>query len=273
MRGRRGFGLFLATLLLALVVVGPGSARDGGRSTYVVVLADSVGSVPAVARDHANRFGGDLRFIYTHALKGYAITLPDAAAAGLAHLPGVVSVEQDTLYTADTTETPVTWGLDRIDQRSRPLSNSYTYTNTGAGVTAYIVDTGIRLTHAEFGGRAVSGYDAVTAGGTAADCNGHGTHVSGTVGGSTYGVAKDVRLVAVRVLDCNGSGTTAQVVAGIDWVTGDHQAGQPAVANMSLGGGASTAIDTAVRNSIADGVSVANSAGIGLLWLFDQYAW
>jgi subtilisin family serine protease len=176
------------------------------------------------------------------------------------------------LFSADTTQAGATWGLDRIDQRSRPTDGLFHYTNTGVGVTAYIIDTGIRYSHSEFGGRATPGYDAVTAGGDAADCNGHGTHVSGTVGGATYGVAKDVRLVAVRVLNCSGSGTTAQVVAGIDWVTGDHQAGQPAVANMSLGGSASTALDTAVRNSIADGVAYSIAAGNGVLGLFAQNA-
>jgi subtilisin family serine protease len=164
--------------------------------------------------------------------------------------------------TADVTQTGATWGLDRIDQRFRTLDGSYTATNTGAGVTAYIIDTGIRVTHSEFGGRAVPGYDAVTSGGTANDCNGHGTHVAGTVGGSTYGVADGVSLVAVRVLDCNGSGTTSGVIAGIDWVSGNHTSG-PAVANMSLGGSASTALDTAVRNSIADGVAYAVAAGNG----------
>src|SRR5262249_20633392 len=173
-------------------------------------------------------------------------------------------------YTADAIESPVTWGLDRIDQRNRPLSNSFAYTDTGAGVTAYIIDTGIRFTHSEFGGRATTGYDAVTSGGNASDCNGHGTHVAGTVGGATYRVAKDVALVAVRVLNCQGSGTTAQVVAGIDWVTAHHAA--RAVANMSLGGGASTALDTAVRNSIASGVSYAIAAGNGIFGLFAQNA-
>ena len=155
-----------------------------------------------------------------------------------------------------------TAGGERIDQRSLPLSGTYSYTATGSGVTAYIIDTGIRFSHAEFGGRATSGYDAVD-GGTADDCNGHGTHVAGTVGGSSYGVAKSVALVAVRVLDCGGSGSTAGVIAGIDWVTGNHAPGAPAVANMSLGGGASTALDTAVQNSIGDGVSYAIAAGNG----------
>jgi subtilisin family serine protease len=161
-----------------------------------------------------------------------------------------------------TTQTGATWGLDRVDQRNRPLSGSFTYFNTGAGVTAYVIDTGIRFAHSQFGGRAVTGFDAVD-GGSADDCNGHGTHVAGTIGGSTYGIAKGVRLVGVRVLSCSGSGTTSGVIAGIDWVTGNHAAGAPAVANMSLGGGASTALDNAVRNSIADGVSYAVAAGNG----------
>ena len=167
-------------------------------------------------------------------------------------------VERDQVFTISTTQSPATWGLDRIDQRARPLSNSYTYTRTGAGVRAYIIDTGIRFSHGEFGGRATSGFDAVD-GGAADDCNGHGTHVSGTVGGATYGVAKGVSLVGVRVLDCAGSGTTSGVIAGVDWVTANHV--KPAVANMSLGGGASAALDQAVANSIAAGVTYAIAAG------------
>ena len=269
-RAKEALGLTFAIFAAALVFAGSGAAVSGDRSTYIVVLNASAASVPAVAQDHARRFGGQLQFVYTHALRGYAVSLPSGAAAAIARLPIVDYVEPDGLYSADSTESPVTWGLDRIDQRARPLSNSYTYTNAGGGVTAYIIGTGIRFTHSEFGGRAATGYDAVTAGGNASDCNGHGTHVAGTVGGSTYGVAKAVNLVAVRVLDCNGSGTTAQVVAGIDWVTANHT--PSAVANMSLGGGASTSIDTAVRNSIASGVSYAIAAGNGFLGLFAQNA-
>ena len=270
-RVRGAVGLAVAVFASALLFAGSGAAAgSGGKSTYIVVLNASAGSVPAVAQDHARRFGGELQFVYTHALRGYAISLPAGAAAAIARLPIVDYVEADGVYSADATESPATWGLDRIDQRARPLSNSFTYANTGTGVTAYIIDTGIRFTHAEFGGRASTGYDAVTPGGSASDCNGHGTHVSGTVGGATYGVAKAVDLVAVRVLDCNGSGTTAQVVAGIDWVTANHK--PAAVANMSLGGSASTAIDTAVRNSIASGVSYSIAAGNGFLGLFAQNA-
>src|SRR5256886_454304 len=245
--------LALAVAAAALATVGAGSPSASDRASYIVVLKDSVANPAAVAQEHAARFGGSVTHVYSHALKGYSLTLPSAAATRIAADPRVTSVEPDGVMTADTTQTGATWGIDRIDQRSLPLSGTYTYTATGSGVTAYIIDTGIRFTHTQFGGRAVKGVDEVTPGGSASDCNGHGTHVSGTVGGSTYGVAKSVRLVAVRVLNCSGSGSTSGVIAGIDWVTGNHAAGQPAVANMSLGGGASTALDTALRTSTADG--------------------
>jgi subtilisin family serine protease len=165
------------------------------------------------------------------------------------------------VHATTTQPSPPSYGLDRIDQRALPLSGSYSYTATASNVTAYIIDTGILYSHTDFGGRAVPGFDAVTSGGGAVDCNGHGTHVSGTVGGTTYGVAKSVKLVGVRVLGCNGSGSTAGVVAGIDWVTGNHQSGTPAVANMSLGGGADAALDAAVNRAIADGVTFGVAAG------------
>jgi subtilisin family serine protease len=196
---------------------------------------------------------------YSAALKGFAATLPAQALQGLVHNPNVAFIEADAVVQLDVTQSPATWGLDRIDQRNLPLSNSYTYNFTGAGVNAYIIDTGILATHNEFGGRVESGYTAINDGRGTNDCHGHGTHVAGTVGGATYGVAKGVRLYAVRVLNCSGSGTNAGVIAGIDWVTGNRI--RPAVANMSLGGSASSAVDTAVNNSINAGVVYAVAAG------------
>jgi subtilisin family serine protease len=255
--------------LAAVLLVAPAQAPAAGKqdaaelTSFIVVLDEGVEDVAAVAAEQAARKGsGGVGHVYEHALKGFSIELTPSAAEELAADPRVVSIEPDGVVTTQTTQTGATWGIDRIDQRNRPLSGTYTYTRTGAGVKAYIIDTGIRFTHSQFGGRATSGYDAVD-GGAADDCNGHGTHVAGTVGGSTYGVAKGVSLVAVRVLNCSGSGSTSGVIAGIDWVTGNHGQGQPAVANMSLGGGASAALDAAVNRSISDGVSYAVAAGNG----------
>jgi subtilisin family serine protease len=177
--------------------------------------------------------------------------------------PRIAYIEQNQTMSLSTSQTGATWGIDRIDQRNLPLSGTYDYAADGTGVTVYIIDTGINFTHNEYNGRAFKGIDEVTSGGTAADCNGHGSHVSGTVGGTIYGVAKNVKLVAVRVLDCAGSGSTAGVIAGIDWVTAQKNANPsvPSAANMSLGGGLSSTLNTAVENSVTAGVVYAIAAG------------
>jgi subtilisin family serine protease len=256
--------LAIVTAALAALTVPTGIAAAApvtATGTYIVSLAPGSVADP-VAQLAATRLGASVDHVYTAALTGFAVTLPTTEAARLTGLPGVAAVEPDRPVRLTTTESEAPWDLDRVDQRALPLSSSYSYTATGAGVTAYVIDTGIRFSHTDFGGRAVSGYDAID-GGTADDCNGHGTHVAGTVGGRRYGVAKGVRLVAVRVLDCAGGGTTAGVIAGIDWVTAHHVAGAPAVANLSLGGAGSTAIDQAVQRSIASGVTYAVAAGNG----------
>lgn len=237
---------------------------------YIVVLNDLAAGprgehslVPTVAANLRAIHGGSVSRIYQHALPGFSIRLPEAAAQRLSLDPRVAFVEEDSEITLSTTQANATWGLDRIDQLNRPLSTTYTYNSTGTGVKAYVIDTGIRGTHQDLAGRVLAGVNTVDGTPSTEDCNGHGTHVSGTIGGTTFGVAKNVTLVAVRVFGCGNSTTTAAIIAGVDWVTGNHQAGQAAVANMSLGGGANTSLDTAVRNMIADGVSAAIAAGNG----------
>jgi subtilisin family serine protease len=233
---------------------------------YIVVMdVDAAGAAgdfnasAARATEMSTTFGAGLTHVYAHAINGFSAWMSDDRAVALSDDPRVKFVEEDSIMTATVTQTNPPWGLDRIGQRDLPLNQAYSYTATGAGVHAYIIDTGIRVTHTQFGGRASVGFDAVRDGQNGNDCNGHGTHVSGTVGGSTFGVAKSVALVAVRVLNCSGSGSTSGVIAGIDWVTAFHIS--PAVANMSLGGGISTALDSAVRTSIASGVTYAIAAG------------
>ncbi|WP_433572318.1 S8 family peptidase [Streptomyces sp. CA-251247] len=236
----------------------PGAVKD----SYIVTLRESAADAGSTAgKALAAEYGAKIRTTYSAALNGYSVQLSEAQARKFAADPAVVSVVQNRVFTATATQpNPPSWGLDRIDQRALPANRSYTYPDTaGEGVTAYIIDTGVRITHSDFGGRASYGYDAIDNDNTAQDGNGHGTHVAGTVAGTAHGVAKKARIVGVRVLDNSGSGTTEQVVAGIDWVT--RNAVKPAVANLSLGGGVDPALDTAVRNSIASGVTYAIAAG------------
>jgi subtilisin family serine protease len=258
---RRAAALLAALALLLTIVPAAALAAPSETGTWIVTLRDGVDSsstAPVLARQHGGRIG----FVYEHAINGFSFRGSQAAATALLLNPQVIAVEADAEVWLDATQSPATWGLDRIDQRNQLLDNSYAYAVDGTGVTAYVIDSGIHFSHNEFDGRAVPGADFVGDGQNGNDCNGHGSHVAGTIGGQTYGVAKDVTLVSVRVFGCTGGSTWETIIAGIDWVI-QHHAGGPAVANMSLGGDANSSIDTATNNLINDGVATAIAAGNG----------
>lgn len=209
--------------------------------------------------DVASRYDLDVRQLYTHALHGMVVQADERKLARLLNDPRVEFIEEDGYVELSATQTGATWGLDRVDQRDRPLNGTYIYNPLAANVRAYIIDSGIRTGHTQFGSRLLSGYSAINDGRGTNDCNGHGTHVAGTVGGTTWGVAKQVRLVPVRVFGCTGGSANSTIIAGIDWVRANRVL--PAVANMSLGGGASTATDNATNNLINSGVTVVVAAG------------
>jgi subtilisin family serine protease len=241
-----------AILASAATAAAAGQAGQPIEGSYIVAVKD--GSSPQAVADSKK---AKAKKVYRHALNGFAADLSDAQVSQLRGDSRVAYVEQDRVVTASATQTNATWGLDRSDQRYRPLSGTYSYTSTGAGVTAYVIDTGIYASHGDFGGRARNVYDAF--GGTGNDCNGHGTHVAGTIGGAAYGMAKAVQLRGLRVLNCSGSGSTSGIVAALDWLR--VNAARPAVANMSLGGGYSTALNNSATNLANSGVFLAVAAG------------
>ncbi len=271
-----------ATLLIAFaLLLVPMAGAEAGQflpaqadkvpGQHIVVFEDSVGAADA-APALAHAYGASVARTYEHALNGALFTgMSDTAARALANNPNVRWVEEDGVVTesghvtSPQTNLP-TWGLDRIDQRALPLDDSYTFTGDGTAVEVYVIDTGIRETHVDFNARATRDFDSIGDGQNGNDCRGHGTHVSGTAGGDVHGVAKNVNIHAVRVLDCNGSGTFSGVIAGVDFVTGEAQnhpaaPNPPFVANMSLGGGSNSSLDEAVNNSVAAGVFYAVAAG------------
>jgi len=243
---------------LARSAAGP---REPIPGQYIVVFDDDVADAPGLARQLAAGAGATVRHSYQYAIKGFAAAMPERAAAALARHPNVAYVEQDQVMRATATQymdaNGDPWGLDRINQRALALDGAYTYGYTGSGVRAYIIDTGIDAAHDQFGGRAMNVYDAF--GGSGNDCNGHGTHVAGTVGATRYGVAKAAALRGVKVLGCDGSGSTSGIIAAVDWVRKNRI--DPAVANMSLGGGYSGSLNTAVNNLASSGVFIAVAAG------------
>lgn len=247
-----------ASALPAAAVDSPGR-DDGAKVRYIVQYAGEADVPAEVTRLKSQGIG--VGRSYSHAFRGVLVTATPAQAAALSRSAGVASVEVDAPVRITETQQPAPWGLDRVDQRPLPLTGSYTWAAAGAGVSAYVVDTGVLAAHTEFAGRMSAGWTAVADGRGSGDCNGHGTHVAGTVAGSTYGVAKRATIVPVRVLDCTGSGYNSDVVAGLDWVAANHAAGAPAVVNLSLGGAASAAVDTALQGVINDGVAAVVAAG------------
>jgi len=259
---RRILSISSIAVLVASVLVAPTFAAGNPNCTEVdgdYIVTFSKGAV--VPNEIKNVNGRDVtpKFIYSNVLNGFAGFLTGDQVCNLKKRGNVLDVEADQIMSIEATQDNATWGLDRIDQSNLPLNKKYDYVSDGTKVLAYVIDTGILENHSEFTDRNLPGFSAIGASSNTTDCNGHGTHVAGTIGGTTYGVAQNVSLVPVKVLDCNGSGSTIGVIAGLEWVT--KQTARPAVANMSLGGRASTALDSAVSALVASGVTVVVAAG------------
>jgi serine protease len=266
MRGLRMVPVVVALVLSTVAV--PAVSAAPATTAVLVTLSPDAGPPAAAAEALARQHRARVTHVYEHALRGFAAEVPTARVTALTRSRSVLRVEEDGPVTiaAEQVQAPATWGLDRVDQRQLPLADGYSYARTGADVKAYILDTGIHAAHRDLGGRVASGFDAFsTSGDGTSDCHGHGTHVAGTVGSETWGVAKEVTLVPVRVLDCTGNGSWSGVAAGLDWIVGQETGQTPAVANLSLSGGTNDTVDDAVRRAVAGGVTVSVAAGNGNL--------
>ena len=272
MRISRPLIIGTAIALSVAALLAPVSQAAQGTGEYIVVLKDDASPATVAAR-HKNKHDVEVKHLYKYALKGYAARIKGSELAALRKDTDVAFIEEDAIATiakpggkkpggSDPAPAPgvASWGLDRIDQRDLPLDGAFNPRGDGARVTAYVLDTGVHITHVDFGGRASYGRDVIDGDDVSSDCHGHGTHVAGTIGGATYGVAKAVNIVAVRVLNCAGSGTWSGIAAGLDWVVG-HESGTPKVANLSIGGPGSDAMDLAIANATAEGVTVVVAAG------------